>query len=66
MWDPDCHLTLSEGEDVREWHAHHYGGIGIFMFDLRGNRIDSQGKTTPDNTLLSEAQWEDVEAFFQR
>ena len=41
LWDPKCSLRLSEV--VEEWHSHVYGPIGIFMFDLRGNRITGEG-----------------------
>jgi hypothetical protein len=37
----DCKLGL--GDETREWHSHVYGPVGIFMFDLRGNRIDGNG-----------------------
>ena len=41
LWDPKCSLQVSEA--VEEWHSHVYGPIGIFMFDLRGNRITGEG-----------------------
>ncbi len=68
LWDPSCPLTPPGGAagEVREWHAHHYGAIGIFLFDLRGNRIDAGGRTEPDKPLLCDAQWADLEAFFAR
>ena len=33
------------------------------MFDLRGNRITSDGKQMSDNPLISEDQWKDFEKF---
>jgi len=33
------------------------------MFDLRGNRITSDGKQMSDNPLISEDQWKDFEIF---
>ncbi len=64
LWDPesDCRLTEDYGE-VAEWHSHCYGPVGIFFFDLRGNRITSDGVQQSDNNLLSEAQWEAFENF---
>ena len=63
LWDPECSVDLEE--DVTEWHSHVYGSIGIFMFDLRGNRITRDGKQMSGNSLLSDAQWVDLETFFQ-
>lgn len=63
LWDPDCCHHL--GEQVEEWHCHVYGNVGIFMFDLRGNRIDGNGVQMSENNLLSEKQWNDLEAFFR-
>merc|ERR1719221_2577946 len=36
LWDPKC------GED-QEWHFHQYGPFGIFLMDMRGNRINQEG-----------------------
>ena len=63
LWDPKCSLDLKG--DIAEWHSHIYGSIGIFMFDLRGNRITSEGVQMSDNNLLSDAQWKDLEHFFK-
>ena len=62
LWDPEAPLQLEE--DVGEWHAHVYGSVGIFMFDLRGNRIDGEGNQMSENPLISDAQWEHLERFF--
>ena len=64
LWDPDCSSYYS-GPEVEEWHSHVYGNVGIFMCDLRGNRINGDGVQSSDNALLSEKQWSDLEAFFQ-
>ena len=63
LWDPECSPDLND--EVAEWHSHIYGSIGIFMFDLRGNRITGDGTQMSENCLLSEAQWTDLEDFFQ-
>ena len=65
LWDPECSIHKNTDGDIAEWHSHVYGSIGIFMFDLRGNRITCDGIQMSENTLLSDAQWEDLEAFFQ-
>ena len=64
LWDPNC-KTEFPGDEVKEWHSHFYGNekVGIFMFDLRGNRITSDGKQMSDNPLISEDQWKDFEIF---
>ena len=64
LWDPACSLDYGN-EDVKEWHSHIYGSIGIFMFDLRGNRITRDGFQMSENSLLSAAQWADLEEFFK-
>ena len=42
LWDPQCLLAVPS--TIEEWHEHVYGAIGIFMFDLRGNRITGDGR----------------------
>jgi phosphodiesterase/alkaline phosphatase D-like protein len=45
LWDPSCEGALPEDKSslMEEWHFHTYGGMGIFMTDMRGNRITSGG-----------------------
>ena len=64
LWDSDCIAEITDGE-VQEWHSHIYGNgtIGIFLFDLRGNRINSDGVQASDNPLLSDQQWQAFEDF---
>jgi len=64
LWDPTC--STATPAVVGEWHAHAYGPIGVFMFDLRGNRVTGDGVQMSDNALLSDQQWADVEAFFAK
>ena len=64
LWDPEASPDLNE--EIAEWHSHVYGAIGIFMFDLRGNRITGEGVQMSENSLLSDAQWADLEEFFQK
>ena len=63
LWDPNCCHHLAD--NVEEWHSHVYGNVGIFMFDLRGNRIDGKGNQMSENPLISEKQWTDLEKLFQ-
>ena len=64
LWDPDCEAELPDN-GIKEWHSHVYGNgkIGIFLFDLRGNRITPDGEQMSDNSLLSEEQWQDFQDF---
>mmetsp|Transcript_76928 Transcript_76928/g.152302 ORF Transcript_76928/g.152302 Transcript_76928/m.152302 type:complete len:508 (-) Transcript_76928:10-1533(-) len=45
LWDPDCEGKLPEDKMglMEEWHFHKYGPLGIFMIDMRGNRITAGG-----------------------
>eukprot|EP00928_Gymnodinium_smaydae_P029647 TRINITY_DN22271_c0_g1_i1.p1 TRINITY_DN22271_c0_g1~~TRINITY_DN22271_c0_g1_i1.p1 ORF type:complete len:600 (-),score=42.08 TRINITY_DN22271_c0_g1_i1:196-1995(-) len=66
LWDPSCYdgteqdllrcRTLGyEKDEVQEWHFHQYGPFGIFMIDMRGNRINPNGEIK-DGPIMSEAQ----------
>eukprot|EP00929_Paragymnodinium_shiwhaense_P097462 TRINITY_DN5912_c0_g1_i1.p1 TRINITY_DN5912_c0_g1~~TRINITY_DN5912_c0_g1_i1.p1 ORF type:complete len:507 (+),score=67.87 TRINITY_DN5912_c0_g1_i1:92-1612(+) len=59
LWDPSTGQDLVQlGPDVREvqeWHFHQYGPFGIFMIDMRGNRITPQG-VLKDGPILSGQQ----------
>ncbi len=75
LWDPRCPLdypvsaspsSSAAAGEVREWHQHHYGPVGVFLFDLRGNRVDSAGVASADAPLISDAQWADFDAFLAR
>ena len=63
LWDSSCKLDYGKNDEVQEWHSHVYGPIGIFMFDLRGNRINGGGIQASENSILSEKQWDDFESF---
>ena len=36
-----------------------YGPVGIFLMDIRGNRITGDGVQHSDNPLVSDQQWRD-------
>ena len=64
LWDSECEFRMNDDHgEVAEWHCHTYGQVGIFMFDLRGNRIYSDGQTESENNLISDSQWEAFESF---
>ncbi|CAJ1426206.1 unnamed protein product [Effrenium voratum] len=62
LWDPCC--AGVDDAEVQEWHFHRYGAIGIFMFDLRGSRIDPTGHRR-SGPLVSAKQRKAVEDVFQ-
>ena len=53
LWDSNCSSKIPIDEEVEEWHSHVYGNgkIGIFLFDLRGNRITPDGIQKSENSL---------------
>ena len=62
LWDPSCEGRLPHqidpqkvDERMKEWHFHRYGPLGVFMVDMRGNRITSGGIMKKGN-LMSEEQ----------
>jgi len=42
-----------------------YGPVGIFLLDMRGNRITGDGVQHSENCLVSDLQWEAIEDFFK-
>lgn len=66
LWDPETTGALPEDpeEYFSEYHYHIYGPIGIFLIDMRGNRITADGVQHSENPLVSASQWEAIEAFF--
>jgi len=68
LWDAKFGGGISmpaDDEYFDEYHSHIYGPIGIFLIDMRGNRITGDGVQKSDNPLVSERQWDAIEAFFQ-
>eukprot|EP00429_Kryptoperidinium_foliaceum_P057685 CAMPEP_0176099954 /NCGR_PEP_ID=MMETSP0120_2-20121206/50132_1 /TAXON_ID=160619 /ORGANISM="Kryptoperidinium foliaceum, Strain CCMP 1326" /LENGTH=471 /DNA_ID=CAMNT_0017433997 /DNA_START=30 /DNA_END=1445 /DNA_ORIENTATION=- len=61
LWDPsaiDVDLaSFQKQSELKEWHFHTYGPCGIFFIDMRGNRINADGKLVDGlPPLMSEAQ----------
>ena len=50
----------ADDEYFKEYHSHVYGPVGIFMMDIRGNRITGDGVQHSDNNLVSDDQWESL------
>ena len=50
----------------QEWHSHIYGPVGIFLIDMRGNRMTGDGVQHSTNPILGEDQWNAIKEFFQR
>lgn len=59
LWDEDIHDDQHHSE---EQHFHKYGNLGIMMLDMRGNRVDVEGNTFPENPIIGENQWSQIEA----
>lgn len=66
LWDSNSISSMpADDEYFEEFHGHVYGPVGIFMMDMRGNRITGDGVQRSDNPLVSERQWAAIEDFFQ-
>jgi len=68
LWDPEFakeSAMPANDEYFDEYHSHIYGPIGIFLIDMRGNRITGDGVQKSENPLVSDLQWEAIEAFFE-
>ena len=66
LWDPHGALDLPDDPDeyFSEYHSHIYGPVGIFLFDMRGNRITSNGIQHSTNPIMSNAQWDELHKLF--
>ena len=65
LWDPDYVSMPAEDEYFHEYHSHIYGPVGIFLIDMRGNRITGDGTQHSTNPIMGEEQWNAIEEFFQ-
>lgn len=66
LWDPECitgQKALGGMEEVEEWHFHRYGPCGIFLIDMRGNRIRPDG-VQKEGSILSAKQKAAIEKAF--
>eukprot|EP00930_Biecheleria_cincta_P095845 TRINITY_DN87745_c0_g1_i1.p1 TRINITY_DN87745_c0_g1~~TRINITY_DN87745_c0_g1_i1.p1 ORF type:complete len:281 (-),score=39.77 TRINITY_DN87745_c0_g1_i1:346-1188(-) len=70
LWDPECVVEKAAYEAlpaVEEWHFHTYGPFGIFMVDMRGNRIAPSGVLRDGlPPILSQRQRDAIEEAFQK
>jgi phosphodiesterase/alkaline phosphatase D-like protein len=68
LWDPDYNIdrhVVEQFTEVDESHFHRYGPCGVFMIDMRGNRISSRGVIKEEGTcLVSDRQWNAIENAF--
>ena len=66
LWDPSCEgqLPKDEGSVMEEWNFHTYGGLGVFMVDMRGNRITAGGVMVKGD-IMSAKQKKALEEAFQ-
>jgi len=65
LWDPDYQRMPEDDEYFQEYHVHIYGPVGIFLMDMRGNRITGDGVQQSENPVVGESQWTAIEEFFQ-
>eukprot|EP00927_Polykrikos_kofoidii_P078942 TRINITY_DN75744_c0_g1_i1.p1 TRINITY_DN75744_c0_g1~~TRINITY_DN75744_c0_g1_i1.p1 ORF type:complete len:502 (+),score=56.05 TRINITY_DN75744_c0_g1_i1:47-1507(+) len=69
LWDPAGSVdqaVLRSQERMEEWHFHTYGPCGVFLMDLRGNRIRPNGELYGGlPPLISEQQRISVERAFE-
>merc|ERR1711937_790455 len=66
LWDPTCAVgeqADEEAAEVEEWHFHKYGPCGIFMIDMRGNRISRDG-TLKQGQIMGMKQRKAIEDAF--
>lgn len=66
LWDPSCateKAKLEAATDVEEWHFHRYGPCGVFLIDMRGNRIQPDG-VQKKGPILSTRQRAAIEQAF--
>jgi hypothetical protein len=54
LWDVDFENNTS----TDEFHFHKFGHTGIFINDIRGNRITNKGEQRPNNPLVNDKQWD--------
>merc|ERR1712013_952007 len=55
LWDPEFakeSAMPANDEYFDEYHSHIYGPIGIFLIDMRGNRITGDGVQKSENPLV--------------
>jgi len=66
LWDPTGAFDLPDDPEqyFEEYHSHTYGPVGIFLFDMRGNRITSNGVQHSTNPIMSEGQWNELQMLF--
>lgn len=64
LWDPSTAGMPGDDEYFQEFHSHIYGPVGIFLMDMRGNRITGDGVQHSSNPIMGEEQWAAIHDFF--
>jgi hypothetical protein len=62
LWDPssgpqDAPIGCSGGAGHGEWHYHRFGCVGVFLMDLKEQRLGSVGGPPLEVPLVAAAQW---------
>ena len=52
LWEPELTPMPEDDEFFQEYHSHTYGPIGIFLMDIRGNRITGDGKLQSERPVV--------------
>eukprot|EP01120_Amphizonella_sp_Union-15-10_P002906 TRINITY_DN131_c0_g1_i3.p1 TRINITY_DN131_c0_g1~~TRINITY_DN131_c0_g1_i3.p1 ORF type:complete len:520 (-),score=124.06 TRINITY_DN131_c0_g1_i3:66-1625(-) len=60
LWDPN----YKDVEHCEEEHFHKIGPVGVFLLDMRGNRIDFEGRQLLKNPIVSDEQWKMINTVF--
>jgi hypothetical protein len=60
LWDPNYEKVTNSYEHF----CQKIGPVGVIMIDMRGNRIDWEGKQHPDNDFINDDQWTMIKSCF--
>eukprot|EP01120_Amphizonella_sp_Union-15-10_P002908 TRINITY_DN131_c0_g1_i5.p1 TRINITY_DN131_c0_g1~~TRINITY_DN131_c0_g1_i5.p1 ORF type:complete len:520 (-),score=128.09 TRINITY_DN131_c0_g1_i5:67-1626(-) len=60
LWDPN----YKDSESCEEECFQKIGPVGILLLDMRGNRIDFEGRQLLNNPIVSEEQWKLIDQVF--
>jgi phosphodiesterase/alkaline phosphatase D-like protein len=61
LWDVDFENETT----TDEFHFHRWGSTGVFIHDMRGNRMTTKGEQRPENPILNDRQWDAFKKFLE-
>jgi len=59
LWDVD----FESDKTTDEFHFHRWGSTGVFINDMRGNRITTKGEQCAHNPIVNDKQWDAIHKF---